>query len=90
MGNKKILLGYRELKIKGIWLYTGSIYDDLIIFETEENEPFVINGKETYNALIVKNSGFYQCEKVAVLSMMERGIPFDFNVLTGKLMKFSF
>ncbi|USK57403.1 protein kinase [Cytobacillus solani] len=53
--NKKILLDYRELKIKGIWLYTGSSYDDLIIFETEENEPFIINGKETYYALIVNN-----------------------------------
>ncbi|MEY9867115.1 hypothetical protein ABIE66_002494 [Peribacillus sp. B2I2] len=55
LGDKKILMDVSELKIKGIWLYTGRIYDDLIIFETEENEPFIINGKETYNALRVNN-----------------------------------
>lgn len=55
LGNKKILLDYRELKIKGIWLYTNSSYDDLIMLETEENEPFIINGKETYYALKVNN-----------------------------------
>ena len=56
LGNKKILLDdYRELKIKGIWLYTGSSYDDLIMFEIEENEPFIINGEEVYYALIINN-----------------------------------
>lgn len=55
LGDKKILLDYRELKIKGIWLYTGSAYDDLIMLETEENEPFTINGKETYYALVVND-----------------------------------
>ncbi|WP_062352259.1 protein kinase domain-containing protein [Bacillus kwashiorkori] len=55
LGNKKILIDYRELKIKGIWLYTGSSYDDLIIFETEENEPFIINGEGAYYALIINN-----------------------------------
>ncbi|MGG0586499.1 protein kinase [Priestia megaterium] len=55
LGDKKVLLDYRELKIKGIWLYTGSAYDDLIMLETEENEPFNINGKETYYALMVND-----------------------------------
>ncbi|MGE7686747.1 serine/threonine protein kinase [Peribacillus simplex] len=56
LGNKKILLDdFRELKIKGIWLYSGSSYDDLIIFETEENEPFIINGKESYYALKIND-----------------------------------
>ncbi|OFD71172.1 MULTISPECIES: protein kinase domain-containing protein [Bacillus cereus group] len=55
LGDKKILLDYMEIKIKGIWLYTGSVYDDLIMLETEENEPFVIDGEETYNALIIDN-----------------------------------
>ncbi|MEZ2458892.1 protein kinase [Salinicoccus roseus] len=55
LGNKKILMDYRELKIKGIWLYIGSSYDDLIIFETDENEPFYINGEETYYALVVND-----------------------------------
>lgn len=55
LGNKKILLDYKEIKIKGMWLYTGSSYDDLIMLETEENEPFIINGEETYHALLVNN-----------------------------------
>ncbi len=55
LGDKKILLDYRELKIKGIWVYTGSTYDDLIMLETEENEPFIINGIETYYALVVND-----------------------------------
>lgn len=55
LGDKKILLDYRELKIKGIWLYTDSIYDDLIMFETEESEPFIIKGIETYYALKINN-----------------------------------
>lgn len=55
LGDKKILLDYKEIKIKGIWLYTGSVYDDFIMIETEENEPFVIDGEETYRALIINN-----------------------------------
>ncbi|MDM5338487.1 protein kinase [Fictibacillus enclensis] len=55
LGDKKILLDFRELLIKGLWLYTGSSYDDLIILETEEIPPFVIKGKENYYALIVNN-----------------------------------
>lgn len=64
LGDKKILLDYKEIKIKGIWLYTGSVYDDLIMLETEENEPFIIDGEETYSALIVNNKhivhGYHQ------------------------------
>ncbi|MFU1888118.1 hypothetical protein COE81_20050 [Bacillus wiedmannii] len=55
LGDKKILLKCREIKIKGIWLYMDSVYDDLIMFETEKNEPFIIDGEETYNALIINN-----------------------------------
>ncbi|MEW4206420.1 protein kinase [Bacillus thuringiensis] len=55
LGDKKILLNCREIKIKGIWLYIGSVYDDLIMLETEENEPFIIDGEETYSALIIDN-----------------------------------
>ncbi|MGF9876762.1 protein kinase [Bacillus albus] len=55
LGDKKILLDYQEIKIKGIWLYTRSVYDDLIMLETEENEPFIIDGEETYSALIINN-----------------------------------
>ncbi|OFD42208.1 hypothetical protein BWGOE3_34610 [Bacillus mycoides] len=55
LGDKKILLDYMEIKIKGIWLYTRSVYDDLIMLETEENEPFIIDGEETYHALIINN-----------------------------------
>ncbi|NEY21519.1 protein kinase [Bacillus ginsengihumi] len=64
LGNKKILLDYREIKIRGMWLFTDSVYDDLIMLETEENEPFIIDGEETYNALIVNNKhlihGYHQ------------------------------
>lgn len=64
LGDKKILLDYREIKIRGIWLYTGSVYDDLIILETEENEPFIIDGEEVFSALIVNNKhivdGYHQ------------------------------
>ncbi|MGX6972727.1 protein kinase domain-containing protein [Vagococcus lutrae] len=64
LGDKKILLDYREIKIKGIWLYIGNVYDDLIILETEENEPFFIDGEEVFSALIVNNKyivdGYHQ------------------------------
>ncbi|MEC1525439.1 protein kinase [Neobacillus niacini] len=72
LGNKTVLFDYREVKIKGIWLYINSSYDDLILIETEENEPFIINGKETYYALIINdehivgshhlNSGYVEIE----------------------------
>ncbi|PIC83026.1 protein kinase [Sporosarcina sp. P1] len=72
LGNRTVLLDYREVKIKGIWLYTNSGYDDLILIEIDENEPFVINGNETYYALIINdehivgphclNSGYVEIE----------------------------
>ncbi|CAG9614910.1 Serine/threonine-protein kinase PknD [Bacillus rhizoplanae] len=82
LGDKKILLDYKEIKIKGIWLYTGSVYDDLIMLETEENEPFIIDGEETYSALIInnkhivhgyhRNSGYIEIEdEVYSLSELE-------------------
>ncbi|WP_286162593.1 protein kinase [Bacillus sp. AFS029533] len=55
LGNKKLMLDNKELKIKGLWLYTESCYNDLIIMETEENEPFNINGNETYYGLLINN-----------------------------------
>ncbi|MBO0999888.1 protein kinase [Bacillus sp. SD075] len=94
LGNKIILLGdYRELKIKGIWLYTGNSYDDLIIFEREENEPFIINGEEVYHALIINdehilethhlNSGYIEIEdkvyRLADLQIEERNRSNDYN-----------
>ncbi|ARK30087.1 protein kinase domain-containing protein [Halalkalibacter krulwichiae] len=64
LGDKKILLDYREIKVKGIWLFSGSVYDDLILIETEENEPFIIDGEETFSALIINNKhivhGYHQ------------------------------
>lgn len=72
LGDKTILLDYIEIKLKGIWLYTGSGYDDLIMFETEKSEPFMIDGEETYSALIVngkhivhghfQNSGYIEID----------------------------
>ncbi|MFE4133501.1 serine/threonine protein kinase [Peribacillus sp. YIM B13482] len=94
LGNKKILLdGYRELKIKGIWLYTGSSYDDLIIFETEENEPFIINGEESYYALKINDehivdahhlsSGYFEIDdkvyRIADLQIEERNRSNDYK-----------
>ncbi|MEC3883680.1 protein kinase [Halobacillus sp. HZG1] len=55
LGNRKILVDYREIIIKGVWLFTGSSYDDLIILDTEENEPFVIDGEEVYYALVIND-----------------------------------
>ncbi|MGG2103911.1 protein kinase domain-containing protein [Lysinibacillus pakistanensis] len=56
LGNKKIKMDDRELKVKGICLYTtGRLYDDLIIIETEENEPFTIDGKQVYHTIKINN-----------------------------------
>lgn len=48
-------MDYKEIKIKGIWLFSGSVYDDLIMLETEEIKPFIIDGEEKYEALIIND-----------------------------------
>lgn len=60
LGNNRILMNHREIKVIGLWLYEGSHYDDLIIIETEQDEPYIINGQETYYAMKLNDEYFVE------------------------------
>lgn len=52
--NDDFLMDFRQLNILRVWGYMSSdIYDDILILELGESEPYIINGKsETYVAVI--------------------------------------
>lgn len=55
LGDRKILIDYREVKVKRIWLYSGSTYDDFLMFETEKIESFKTDEGDSDYALIIND-----------------------------------
>lgn len=55
LNDNRILIDESEFKVKKLWLYAGdSLYDDVLMIEVDKNiQPFVINDREFYSAVII-------------------------------------
>jgi serine/threonine-protein kinase len=94
--NDEFLMDYRQINIIRVWgLITDDVYDDILLLEIVESQPYVINGEDHYYVARIENdeivpinsiaSGFLRYKgkisDVGDLNIQERNCSLDYKVI---------
>lgn len=63
--NDEFLMGTRQLNIRSVWgLLTDDIYDDILLLEVDNSQPYIIEDKEYYTVAVIENEDIVPYERI--------------------------